>query len=85
MKIICDRKSWPPQKDAGKLLNVLLSKTALPRFLKPPLIQIATIRNELGSAHGAGDRPREVSKHLAQYTINVTASAIILLVNEVNP
>ena len=85
MKIICEQRGWPPQRDAGKLLNTVLSKTDLPKFLKQPLFQTATIRNELGSAHGAGDSPREVSKRLAQYTINVTASAILLLVEETKP
>ncbi len=84
MKIICEQRGWPPQRDAGKLLNTVLSKTDLPKFLRQPLIQTATIRNELGSAHGAGDRPREVSKRLAQYTINVTASAVLFLVEEAN-
>ena len=82
MKIICEQKCWPPQRDAGKLLNTILSRTDLPEFLKQPLIQTAVIRNELGSAHGAGAEPRTVAKHLAQYTINVTASAILLLVEE---
>lgn len=82
MKIICEQNGWLAGRDAGKLLSVVLSKTALPGFLKHPLIQIATIRNELGSAHGAGGEPRDVTQHLAQYTINMTASAILLLVEE---
>ena len=85
MKIICEQRGWPPQRDAGKLLNTVLSKTDLPKFLKQPLIQTATIRNELGSAHGAGAEPRDVTQHLAQYTINMTASAILLLVEETKP
>ena len=84
MKVICDQNGWPVGRDAGKLLNAVLPKTALPGFLKQPLIQIATIRNELGSAHGAGHSPREVSKRLAQYTVNVTASAVLLLVEGAN-
>ena len=82
MKIICEQNGWPVGRDAGKLLNAVLDRTTLPGFLKPPLIQIATIRNELGSAHGAGAEPRDVTPHLAQYTINITASAILLLVEE---
>ena len=82
MKIICSRKGWPPRNDAGKLLSIIISKTSLPEFFKKPLIQIAIIRNELSSSHGAGNQPRIVSKHVAQYTINVTASAILLLVEE---
>lgn len=82
MKVICEQKDWPPQRDAAKLLDNILSRTNLPRFLRQPLIQAAVIRNELGSAHGAGTEPREVTAHLAQYAINVTASAILLLVEE---
>ena len=85
MKIICEENDWPSQHDAGKLLNTVLSKTELPGFLRQPLIQIATIRNELGSAHGAGIESRDVTAHLAQYTINLTASAILLLVDEAKP
>ena len=85
MKVICEQNGWSAGRDAGKLLNAVLSKTALPGFLKHPLIQIATIRNELGSAHGAGAEPRDVTQHLAQYTINMTASAILLLVGETKP
>ncbi len=85
MKIICERKSWPVDREAGKLLNTVLRKTDLPPFLKQPLIQIATIRNELGSAHGAGAQPRRVSQHLAQYSINLTASATLFIVGEVKP
>ena len=85
MKIICEQNGWPPGKDAGRLLNTVLSKTDLPKFLKQPLNQIAVIRNELGNAHGAGVEPRDVAKHLVQYTINVTASAILLLVEATKP
>ena len=82
MKVICEQKDWPPQREGAKLLGTILSRSGLPRLLERPLIQIAVIRNELGSAHGAGTESRTVSRHLAQYTINVTASAILLLVEE---
>ena len=85
MKIICKQKGWPVDRDAAKLLNTVLRNTELPPFLKQPLIQTATIRNELGSAHGAGAQPRRITQHLAQYTINLTASAVLLIVREVNP
>ena len=83
MKVICDSKGWSSQKGTANILNDIISKTSLPPFLKHPLIQIATIRNALSSSHGAGTKPRNVPKHLAQYSINVTASAILLLVEEV--
>ena len=39
MKIVCEQKGWTYQRDAGKLLNTILSKTRLPNFLKKPLLQ----------------------------------------------
>ena len=47
MKVICSRKGWPSQNDAGKLLNTIIPRTDLPQFFRQPLIHIATIRNEL--------------------------------------
>ena len=84
MKILCHRKGLPSQNEAAKLLNTIIPRTNLPSFLKPPLIQVATIRNELSSSHGAGMQPRTVPRHVAQYTINVTASAVLLLVQELD-
>ena len=62
-----------------------MEKTRLESFFKQPMMLIATIRNRLSSVHGAGTEPRDVPKHVAQYTINATASAILLLVEETNP
>ena len=87
MKIICDRKKWPyKQTDTAEtLLNTIFGKTGMESFFNQPLMLVATMRNRLSSAHGAGTEPRNVAKHLAQYTINATASAILLLVEETNP
>ena len=87
MKIICDRKGWPysPADTAGPLLKGIIRQTDLESFYEQPLILIATIRNKLSSAHGAGPQQKIVSKHVANYVINATASAILLLVDETNP
>ena len=87
MKVICDRKKWPYQeKDtASKLLNTVLSRTSLDSFYEQPIMLIATIRNRLSSAHGAGTQQKTISKHVANYVVNATASAILLLVDETNP
>ena len=87
MKIICARKAWSYQQTdtAEPLLTTIVEKTRLEPFFKQPLMLIATTRNRLSSAHGAGTEPRDVPKHVAQYTINATASAILLLVEEANP
>ena len=87
MKIICDRKQWPYQQTdtASKLLNTILSQTTLDSFFEQPIMLIATIRNRLSTAHGAGTQRKTASKHVANYVINATASAILLLVDETNP
>ena len=87
MKVICDRKGWPYQQTdaAAKLLDRILSKTTLDPFFEQPIMLIATIRNRLGKAHGAGTQQKAVSRHVASYVINATASAILLLVEETKP
>lgn len=87
MKIICDKKGWPyDQKDtAGVLLKHILPHTSLDSYFEQPIMLIATIRNRLSTAHGAGTQQKSVSKHVASYVINATASAILLLVDETNP
>ena len=87
MKIICDRKGWPYQQTdpAAKLLSQILPNSTLDTFFEQPIMLIATIRNRLGKAHGAGTQQKAVSRHVASYVINATASAILLLVEETNP
>ena len=87
MKIICDRKGWSyHQTDtASALLKNILPRTNLDSYFEQPIILIATIRNRLSKAHGAGTQQKTVSKHVANYVINATASAILLLVEETQP
>ncbi len=87
MKVICDRKKWPYQQTdtASKLLKTILQHTTLDSFYEQPIVLIATIRNRYSTAHGAGTQKKTVSKHVANYVINATASAILLLVEETNP
>ena len=84
MKVICADKEWPYRQTdtAERLLTTIMEKTRLESFFKQPMMLIATIRNRLSSVHGAGTEPRDVPKHVAQYTINASASAILLLVEE---
>lgn len=87
MKVICDRKKWPYQQTdtAGKLLQTILQQTTLDPFYEQPILLIATIRNRYSTAHGAGTQQKTVSKHVANYVINATASAILLFAEETNP
>lgn len=84
LKIVCDYNNWPfKQTDtASPLLKTVISNTNLESFFEQPLILIATLRNKLSNAHGAETGSRNVSKGKAEYTINATASAILLVVNE---
>jgi hypothetical protein len=85
MKVICEKKGWPftPQDTAAPLLKTILSNSSLERFFEQPLILIATLRNRLSKAHGAGPGTRNVERHVAEYAINSTAAAILLLIHEV--
>lgn len=87
MKVICDRKKWPYQQTdtVSKLLKTILQQTTLDSFYEQPIMLIATIRNRYSTAHGAGTQQKTVSKHVANYVINATASAILLLVDETKP
>lgn len=84
MKIICDDKRWPyKQTDTARtLIRTIIANTNLDSYFEQPLIIIATLRNRLSKAHGAGTQSKTVSQHLARYGLNAVASAIILLVDE---
>jgi uncharacterized protein DUF7014 len=84
MKVICDKNKWPyKQTDtAATLLDTIISRTQIDSFFTQPLILIATIRNRLSKSHGAGTIAKHVPSHIAQFAINATASAILLLVEE---
>jgi hypothetical protein len=84
MKVICERKGWPyKQTDTvGPLVKTILDHTSLDNYLEPVLVIVATLRNRLSKAHGAGVQTRNVPRHLAAYALNSTAAAILLLVTE---
>lgn len=87
LKVLCDRNSWRyNQTDALKaLLDIVVPKTGLESFYKEALTHIGTIRNRRSSAHGRGSTAQPVPRHIAQYTITVTAAAVILLIEEADP
>jgi hypothetical protein len=84
LKVICDRKGWSyKQTDtASTLVKTVLSNTALDSYFESLLLIIATLRNRLSSAHGAGTIAKQPSRQVAQYALNATASAVVLLVQE---
>lgn len=84
LKIICTRKNWPCQSTdtASPLLRTVILNSDLENFFEQPLILIATMRNKLSTAHGAGAASRSVTKGKAEYAISATAAAILLLLAE---
>lgn len=86
MKVICARKKIPfSQNDpAAKLLKGILNNSTLDSFWETPINLIATVRNKLSYAHGAGETTKVVTKHVAMYIINATAAAILLLLDEMD-
>lgn len=85
MKLICDRKGWSySQNDPAKrLLDVIFQNSQLEKnHFEQALMNIATLRNKLSTAHGAGTQQRNIPQHLAKYAINATAAAMLLLVEE---
>ena len=84
MKVLCEKRSiaYKQTDTASTLLKALLAKSQLDTFWEQPLTLIATVRNRLSSAHGAGAQAKVVPPHVATYALNATASAMLLLVGE---
>ncbi len=84
LKIICARNEWPYSETdtASPLLKTVIANSRLESFFEQPLFLVATIRNKLSKSHGAGSMSRDVSEAKAEYAINATAAAILLLVKE---
>lgn len=85
LKIICDRKRWAYQQTdtAVPLIRIFLHNTSLDPYFESFLAIVPTLRNRISKAHGAGVAPRNPSQHVAQFAINATATAILLLAAEV--
>lgn len=84
VKLICHRRGWTyKQTDSlAHLLKVYFDHSQLDRFFETPLLLVGTIRNRLSKSHGAGVVPKDASHHIAQYAVNSTVAAILLLVAE---
>ena len=89
LKVACQRKGWAYKETdpADTLLTIVFGKTSLEGFYKEHIKEliklIITVRNRQSSAHGGGIQPKQVPKHVANYVLNATAAATLLLVEEV--
>jgi hypothetical protein len=85
LKVVCHRKGWAFRETdtAQGLVKILLANTTLEPYFEQLLMIVATLRNRLSTSHGAGVEPRRVPRHLARYALNATASAVLLVADEV--
>lgn len=68
--------------EQGNSWKQSLKTRNLIHFLNNHLTLIATMWNQLSSAHTTGNKECTVQRHIGQYVIASTAAAISLLVNE---
>jgi hypothetical protein len=89
MKTICDKCNWSYSKTASakELINVVLEKELVPKYLQTHLSSlrailesgVPTVRNKT-SGHGQGAKQLSVPEYLAAYVLHLTASNVVLLV-----
>ena len=84
LKVICEKNHWKYKQtdSASTLVNIVVTQGGIEPFFEQLFIFIATLRNKLSKSHGAGISAKNVTKNQAQYSINITASAIVFLCNE---
>lgn len=92
MKIICKEKGWNYDKEkdtAKKLIGICFENGLFPEYMTQQFTSLRSmlesgippIRNRNGG-HGQGDIIKTVSDSLARYTINLTGSTIIFLIEQ---
>lgn len=89
MKTICSLRSWPTQQTdtAKNLIATCMSNGLFPAYFDSQFSSIRsllesgvpTVRNKNGG-HGQGAAPVAVPEYLARYTLNLTATTILFMV-----
>ena len=90
MKSICEKHSWSYDKKnaAQQLINICLKNDLIPEYLNSHFFSttkfigsgITTIRNQKG-AHGQGTQVTDVPEYLVSYTLHLTATNLLFLIN----
>ena len=88
LKVICDRRGWQfgERDTASSLIDIVFKEGLISDYLQSQFgalrsvlaSGVPTIRNRAGG-HGAGVERHEVPRHLASYTLHLTAAAIFFL------
>lgn len=89
MKTICSLRGWPtqPTDTAKNLIATCMSNGLFPAYFDSQFSSIRsllesgvpTVRNKNGG-HGQGTSPVAVPEYLARYTLNLTATTILFMV-----
>jgi hypothetical protein len=90
LKAICTVRSWAfdAHKDTAiKLLEIVLANRLVPPYLQQQFTSlrsvlesgVPTVRNKT-SGHGQGPTPTVIPAHLVAYTLHLTASNIVFLI-----
>jgi hypothetical protein len=89
MKTICSLRGWPtqPTDTAKNLIATCINNGLFPAYFDSQFSSIRSllesgvpvVRNKNG-AHGQGVAPVEVPEYLARYTLNLTATTILFMV-----
>lgn len=89
LKIICQENDWAfdPKDTSKKLIDICINNKLIPQYIQNQFTSlrnllesgISTIRNRL-SAHGQGQDTIVVDDEIVRYTLNLTGTNIILLI-----
>ncbi|MCO5401709.1 STM4504/CBY_0614 family protein [Ralstonia soli] len=89
MKTICSLRGWPtqPTDTAKNLISTCMSNGLFPAYFESQFSSIRsllesgvpTVRNKNGG-HGQGTAPVVVPEYLARYTLNLTATTVLFMV-----
>lgn len=85
IKVICTINKWQYNQNAtvNPLVLFIVDKAGLPKWYENVLNTPGTIRNKIGSSHGKGEQNIVATKNEARYQINITASGIIFLFDQI--
>jgi len=85
MKIVCKEKGWennPDKLKAARLLRIVIENSSLDPYYSKLLELPHVLRNESGEVHGTSKIRSSLPEHVANFAVNMTASTILLMVEE---
>ena len=82
IKAIHKRNNWSVDEKApiSKLVESLLARPNTPQWSKQPILFIGMERNDKGTVHGAGNKPKNPDRGMTRYILTATATIISAIV-----